>query len=330
MTAAAPSKMPGARYQDTPFMLYPSYLGGHNWHPMSYSPLTGLAYIPVLDIPAMYGQPEHFKYNPGVSNVGTNSIVGGLPDDQAERDAIGALVKGRLLAWDPVKQQEAWHVEYRGPWNGGTLATAGNLVFQGTADGQLVAYRADTGEQLWAFATQTGVVAPPVTYAIDGEQYLSVNVGWGGAFALVFGEYVQADSLPNVSRILTFKLGGKASLPPVSWRPAVVFNPPELKATPETLALGFATYQDVCMGCHGLNAVSGLLIPDLRGSGYLWDEKAWEAVVLGGQLKDRGMASFADNISAEQAQAIRAYVIQQAQRGQALRAAASENPAGGA
>jgi quinohemoprotein ethanol dehydrogenase len=327
MKTGRPVEVPEARYKDAPFMVYPSYLGGHNWHPMSYSPQTGLVYIPVLDIPAMYGQPAHFKYNPGVANTGADGLVGALPDDQAERNAVGALLKGRLLAWDPVKQQEAWHVEHKGPWNGGTLATAGNLVFQGTADGKLVAYRADSGTQLWDFATQTGVVAPPIAYEIDGEQYVSVNVGWGGAFALVFGEYVQAESLPNVSRVLTFKLGGKAALPTVSWKPAVAFNPPQLAASPETVALGFATYQDVCMGCHGLNAVSGRLIPDLRGSGYLWDEKAWEAVVRGGQLKERGMASFAVNISAEQSQAVRAYIIQQAHRGKALQSVAKgHNP----
>ncbi len=327
METGRPVEVPGARYKDTPFTLFPSYLGGHNWHPMSFSPKTGLVYIPVLDIPAVYAQPENFKYNPGVSNTGTDGVLGSLPDGQAERDAIGALVKGRLLAWDPVKQQEAWRVEYQGPWNGGTLATAGNLVFQGTADGKFVAYRANNGDKLWDFATQTGVVAPPISYEIDGEQYISVNVGWGGAFALVFGEYVQAESLPNVSRVLTFKLGAKAELPPVTWNPAVVFNPPELTASPETIELGFVTYQDVCMGCHGLNAVSGLIIPDLRGSAYLWDDKGWEAVVRGGQLKDRGMASFADNINVEQAQAIRSYVIQQAQRGQALQKKAAEETA---
>jgi quinohemoprotein ethanol dehydrogenase len=319
ITTGRPVEVAEARYENAPFLLYPSYLGGHNWHPMSYSPQTKLAYIPVLDIPSVYAQPEHFKYNPGVHNVGINGVLSGLPDNQAERDAIGAMVKGRLLAWDPVKQQEAWRVEYNGPWNGGTLATAGNLVFQGTANGTLEAYRADTGAKLWAFATQTGVVAPPVSFEVDGEQYISVNVGWGGAFALVFGEYVQAQSLPNVSRVLTFKLGGKASLPEVTWRPTVVFNPPAQTANEETNSLGLATYQDVCMGCHGLNAVSGLLIPDLRGSAYLWDEKGWESVVRGGQLKDKGMASFADNITAEQAQAVRAYVIQQSHRAQALR-----------
>ena len=323
METGRPVEVPEARYTDVPFMLYPSYLGGHNWHPMSYSPATGLVYIPVLDIPAVYGQPENFQYNPGVANTGTDSVVGGLPDDQAERDAIGALVQGRLLAWDPVQQTEAWRVEHKGSWNGGVLSTAGNLVFQGTADGNLVAYRADTGEQLWDFSTQTGVVAPPITYEIDGEQYISINVGWGGAFALVFGEYVQAESLPNVSRVLTFKRGGKATLPAVPWTPTVVFNPPELKASDATLQLGHQTYQDVCMGCHGLNAVSGLLIPDLRGSAYLWDETGWEDVVRGGKLKDLGMASFANNITAKQSEAVRAYVIQQAQRAQALQKAAA-------
>tara|TARA_R110002110_G_C13469795_1_gene720093 strand:- start:1259 stop:3421 length:2163 start_codon:yes stop_codon:yes gene_type:complete len=325
METGRPVEVAGARYKDEPFFNYPSYLGGHNWHPMSYSPLTGLVYIPVLDIPAVYAQPANFKYNPGVSNLGTDGILTGLPDDQAERDAVGALVKGRLLAWDPVKQREAWRVEHKGPWNGGTLATAGNLVFQGTADGKLVAFRADNGAQLWDFATQTGVVAPPITYTVDGEQYLSVNVGWGGAFALVFGEYVQNESMPNVSRILTFKLGADGSLPPVDWKPTVMFNPPPQTADNATLERGHATYQEVCLGCHGLNAVSGLLIPDLRGSAYLWDAASWDEVLLQGKLRDRGMASFADNLTPQQSQDIRAYVIQQAHRGQKLLQQRSEN-----
>jgi PQQ-dependent dehydrogenase (methanol/ethanol family) len=323
MTTGRPVEIPAARYRDEPYLVFPSYLGGHNWHPMSYSPQTGLVYIPVLDFPANYGKVDDFEYRPGVANLGTDGIVGGLPDAQAERDAIGALIKGRLLAWDPATQKEAWRVEHKGPWNGGALSTAGNLVFQGTADGNLVAYRADSGEKLWEFPTQTGVVAPPITYEIDGEQYVSVNVGWGGAFALVFGEYVQAESLPNVSRVLTFKLGAKGTLPEVDWQPTVAFNPPPLEADADTLARGHLLYQDICMGCHGLNAVSGLLIPDLRGSGFLWDQAAWDKVVREGVLKDRGMAAFREHVNARDSQAIRAYVIQQAHRGSALSAAAS-------
>jgi len=209
-------------------------------------------------------------------------------------------------------------VEHPGSWNGGTLSTAGNLVFQGTADGKFVAFRADNGERLWDFSAQTGIVAPAITYAIDGEQYVSVNAGWGGAFALVFGEFVQAESLPNVSRVLTFKLGANKQLPNVDWRPTVAFNPPQQTASEEVLREGFAQYQDTCMGCHGLNAVSGLLVPDLRGSGYLHNADAWDGVVLGGALRARGMPAANKLIDEKQSAAIRAYVIQQAWRGKAL------------
>lgn len=313
-----PVEVPEARYLDEPYLVFPSYLGGHNWHSMSYHPATGLVYIPVLDFPANYGQPDTFIYNPGTANTGADGITGSLPDAQAERDAMRPLIKGRLVAWDPVAQKEAWRVEHKGPWNGGVLSTAGNLVFQGTANGTFEAYSADNGDALWSFPTQTGVVAAPISYEIDGEQYVSINVGWGGAFALVFGEFVQSASMPNVSRVLTFKLGAEQALPEQDWEPTVTFNPPALNATDRTLHEGFATYQDICMGCHGLNAVSGLLIPDLRGSAYLWDKDGWEAVVRGGKLRDRGMAAFGDNISAAQSEAVRAYVIQQSHRAKKL------------
>ena len=157
-----------------------------------------------MDFPAIYAQPENYSYRPAGANLGTDGIIGSLPDAQSERDALRAMMRGRLLAWNPSTNAEAWRVEYTGPWNGGTLSTGGGLVFQGTADSEFVAYKADSGDRLWSFPTQTGVVAAPMSYSIDGEQYISVNVGWGGAYALVFGEYVRAESMPNVSRVLTF------------------------------------------------------------------------------------------------------------------------------
>jgi PQQ-dependent dehydrogenase (methanol/ethanol family) len=318
MKTGRPVEVPGARYRDKPMVIVPSYLGGHNWHPMSYNPDTGLVYIPVLEFAANYGQPEDFSYRRTRMNTGTDGIIGSLPDDESERRAYGASVKGRLLAWDPRTNSEAWHVEHKGTWNGGTLSTAGGLVFQGTADGKFVAFRADDGQRLWDFPTQTGVVAPAMTYEIDGEQYVSVNVGWGGAFALVFGEFVQAESRPYVSRVLTFKLGAKGQLPAVDWQPSVTFDPPELKADEEELRQGFALYQDICMACHGLNAVSGLMVPDLRGSGYLHQPEAWREVVLEGALKVRGMPAHREVLNDQEVEAIRAYVIQQAWRGKEL------------
>ena len=316
METGRPVEVPGARYKDgTVAMVFPSYLGGHNWHPMSYNPETGLVYIPVLDFPAAYASAPEFKYRPDGANLGTDGIIGGLPDAQAERNAMRPLIRGRLLAWDPKTQSEAWRVEHQGPWNGGTLTTAGDLVFQGTADAKFVAYRADNGKELWDFPTQTGIVAAPMTYELDGQQYVSVNVGWGGAFALVFGEFVQAESVPNVSRVLTFKLGAKGKLPPVAWKPRVEFSPPEETADPRTIAAGHRLYQDTCMGCHGLNAVSGLLVPDLRGSPYLHDQESWDTVVLEGIRASKGMPSAASVITPDESAAIRDYVIRQAWRG---------------
>lgn len=315
LNTGRPVEIPGARYEQEAALIFPSYLGGHNWHPMSYSRDTGLVYIPVLDMPAAYGNDAGFKYRPGTTNTGTDGIVGSLPDSASERAAMSALMKGRLLAWNPQTQKEAWRVEHKGPWNGGVLTTAGGLLFQGTASGTFVAYRADNGTPLWNFGTQTGVVAAPTSYEIDGEQYVSVNVGWGGAFALVFGEFVQAESMPNISRVLTFKLGAKNELPEVDWQPTVTFNPPELTANEKELERGFRLYQDTCMGCHGLNAVSGLLVPDLRGSGFLQDAKAWQTVVWDGVLANRGMPGMSDIFNRpEEVELIRQYVIQQAWR----------------
>jgi len=321
-----PVEVPAARYYDKePALVFPSYLGGHNWHPMSYSRDTGLVYIPVLDIPAAYGNDLDFEYKPGAMHLGIDTIVASLPDDQAERDGLRALLGGRLVAWNPLTQTEVWRVEHSGPWNGGVLSTAGNLVFEGTAAGTLEAYSADSGTRLWSFPTQTGVVAPPIAYAIDGEQYLSVNAGWGGAYALVFGEYVQAESMPNVSRVLTFKLGATGSLPELEWKRVVEFDPPELTAGAEEIAQGFAAYQDTCLGCHGLNAVSGLLVPDLRASPLLHDGEAWDSVVLDGARGSLGMPPFGSLLSEAESQAIRAYVIQQAWRGLKVRRAAEAN-----
>ncbi len=323
-----PVEVEGARYPEKPAMIFPSYLGGHNWHPMSFSPDTGLTYIPVLDFPAIYAQPENYSYRSAGANLGTDGIIGSLPDAQSERDALRAMMRGRLLAWNPSTNSEAWRVEYTGPWNGGTLSTGGGLVFQGTADSEFVAYKADSGDRLWSFPTQTGVVAAPMSYSIDDEQYISVNVGWGGAYALVFGEYVRAESMPNVSRVLTFKLDSSGQLPPVEWEQKVYFNPPKLEADPETIRRGYGQYMDNCNGCHGLNAVSGLLVADLRGSGYLHDAEAWNSVVIDGALSSKGMASFSELLSREESNDIRAYVIQQAWRGKRVQEERNLSPGG--
>ncbi len=306
-----PVETEGSRYDDKPVFTLPSPLGAHNWHPMSYSPLTGLVYIPVQEMPWVYGQAENFEYQPGFWNTGTEMVLAALPDDPENRKAVLAMTRGHIAAWDPVAQREVWRVQHPGIWNGGLLSTAGNLVFQGNANGEFAAYRADNGDKLWSMPVQTGVVAAPVTYLAGDQQYVTVMAGWGGVAALAGGEIAARAGVRNVSRVLTFRLGGEAQLPPLPKLERLVPELPEMTADAATLEKGGRLYAARCGVCHGDGVVSGGVLPDLR---YLDREghDAWQAIVLGGLHKERGMVSFAQVLSAEDSSAIQAFVLSRA------------------
>ena len=215
-----------ARYAGAdPAPIVPGPVGAHSWQPMSFSPITGLAYIPVNDAGFKYKLADSFLAKKLAPNYGIDVVAAGMPQDPKVKKMILGTVKGQLVAWDPVQQKAAWTIERPGPWNGGTLATAGNLVLEGTARGNFEAYRADTGAALWSFPGQTGVMAGPVTYEVGGQQYVAVLAGWGGVFPLAAGEVSFASGrVRNVSRMLVFKLGGKASLPPLAGLRAAAVN----------------------------------------------------------------------------------------------------------
>ncbi len=310
MKTGRPIESDMARYPrvDSP-PIVPGPLGAHNWQPMSYSPLTGLTYIPVNDVGFNYKSPEEFEFKNLALNLGLDMVATGMPQDPTIKKAILDSVKGKLVAWDPVQQKQAWAVERPGPWNGGTLATAGNLVFEGTAAGRFEAYRADTGEKVWSFDAQTGVMAGPVTYTVNGEQYVAVLAGWGGVFPLVTGEVsFKSGRVRNVSRMLTFKLDRKASLPPLPPFEEPVLNPPASTASAAAIHHGEAVYQRFCSGCHGDVAVSGGVLPDLRYSTTLANER-WFKIVRDGAYQSLGMVPFGKEVSQQDAADIRAYVI---------------------
>ena len=215
-----------------------------------------------------------------------------------------------------MAQKARWSVEHEGPWNGGLLATGGGLVFQGTAGSEFNAYDAGSGRKLWSFAAETGVVAPPITYTVNGEQYVAVLAGWGGAYALsVDGDIIKRKApVRNVSRLLVFKLGGTAKLPPPPALVELPLDPPLSTAKPELIALGQAKYGRYCAVCHAPGAVGSTVLPDLRRAGSLESAQAWNAVVEGGALKDNGMASFKGSLSKDEIEAIRAYVVTEAER----------------
>ena len=299
-----------ARYHGRkPALIVPGPVGAHSWQPMSYSPLTGLVYIPVNDVGFQYKSAEDFQPAKLGPNYGIDVVAAGMPQDPKIKQAILDSVQGKLVAWEPRQQKPAWVLKRPGPWNGGTLATAGNLVFEGTAGGNFEAYRADTGAKLWSFAAQTGVMAGPVTYTVNGQQYVAVLAGWGGVFPLAAGEVsFKSGRVRNISRLLAFKIGGAASLPPLEPPSEPQSSPLPNRATAAATRRGEQLFQRYCAECHGDVAVSGGILPDLRYSSTL-ETNEWFSDVLDGMLRAEGMVSFASELSRDDAAAIRSYVI---------------------
>ena len=310
MKTGRPVETPIARYPGTdPAPVVPGPLGAHSWQPMSFDPLTGLVYIPVNDVGFKYKSPNHFELKSLAPNYGVDVVAAGMPQDPKIKAAILGTVKGKLVAWDPLQQKQAWAIERDAPWNGGVLSTAGNLVFEGTADGAFEAYRADNGQKLWTFTAETGVMAGPVAYEVNGEQYIAVLSGWGGVFPLATGEIaLKLSKPPNLGRMLAFKIGGKDALPAVQPPERPALNPPPSTASAASIKSGEALYQRYCAECHGDVAVSGGVLPDLRYSSALAND-GWFHIVLDGLLQPHGMVSFKKELSRGNAAAIRAYVI---------------------
>ena len=303
-----------AKYWKTnqPVVVAPAWIGGHNWHPMSFSQQTGLVYLPTQETAFPYLAEDDQTPSKLAVNLGVDTRVAAFPDDPNVIDQIKKATTGSLTAWDPVQQKKVWQYDYPGAWNGGVLSTAGGLVFQGSAAGFLNAFDATTGDKLWEYAVQTGVVAPPMSYEIDGEQFITVSAGWGGIFPLMtgpVGRHSAGDDPVNRSRLLTFKLGGSASLPPAKSTTLALTDLSDVTLDQAEVTKGFDTYDRYCTNCHGAGAIGGGIIADLRFSPTLADARTWEEIVIGGAMSASGMASFASDLTSKDAESLRSYVI---------------------
>ena len=281
---------PSGDYEKGLALVKPTAFGGHNWQPMSYSPDTGLVYIPAHEIQGAYALDPRFSFRPGRWNTAAdNSVFATLTAD---------IANGKLVAWDPVHQRAAWIHPYDLPWNGGTLATAGNLVFQGTADGRFLAFSADEGRVLWEAHAGTGIVAAPITWSQDGVQYVTVVAGWGGAFALAGGPAAEGASAGGTGRVHTYALFDQ----PIT----VDLVQQALDARDPSTVEGDDLYHAWCARCHGASAVSAGVISDLRkafkrvGQGFV-------PIVANG-LPGQGMPAFGDVLSPEEIQQIGAFL----------------------
>ena len=304
-----PKVNPGAYLTETPELMTPNWMAAHSWNPMSYSPKTGLVYFPAQEqwnVQARVADKD-FKWVPFRSNTGIS-----YTSQPERRKALQVIAdsreKGYLLAWDPVNQREAFRVPYPYPGSGGVLTTAGNLLVQGTINRTLAIYGADDGRKLWEMPTQSVPIAGPMTYTVEGVQYIAVNVGWGGS--PVHGLAVEPTPVRfGPGRLMVFRLGAHGvALPPMP-PPSDVPPPPPLRATEAQVRQGQKLYGETCSRCHGENAIGGL--KDLR---FMARETRAEfnAIVLDGIRKDKGMIGFRDLLSEDDAAAINAYLVARA------------------
>ncbi|MEC7157312.1 MAG: PQQ-dependent dehydrogenase, methanol/ethanol family [Pseudomonadota bacterium] len=289
--------------------IWPSPYGAHNWQPMSYSKKTGYIYIPVQTIPAYFSGQKEVSYKVNRWNTGVNLNESRSPASWvAAKASLDALVYGELVAWDPIKQERAWTVRHPKPSNGGTLSTAGDLVFQGTWDGAFAAYDALSGDQLWQYQSDSAILAGPITYELDGEQYVAVTQGSGGVVMLTIGEEIRKNFV-NQNRLLVFKRGD--------------FNLERLTANNTMASLesvkfehdldiarvknGEYLYHNNCASCHGLDAKSNYVVPDLR---YMSEETHdnFATIVLGGSLTHKGMIGFYETLSLDDVGMIHDYL----------------------
>ncbi|MEQ1866092.1 MAG: PQQ-dependent dehydrogenase, methanol/ethanol family [Micropepsaceae bacterium] len=305
-----PIEDPATNYRDAPKMVQPSPHGGHNWQPMAYNPQTKLVYIPVQLTPFLFPFDKKREVKPGVWNTGLDlAAIASITMAGLLKGQPLPPVEGYAIAWDPISQKEVWRAKHPTFWNGGMLTTAGNLVFQGSGDGMFTAWKADSGEEVWKIDAKTGIIAPPVTYQVDGEQYVVVLAGWGGA--LVGGSPEPANAINkygNNGKIFAFKLGGQKTIEAQEIPHEPMAKPPEEKLNRALVAKGDATYHRYCAVCHGFFAMSAGVVPDLRHS--IPDVFArYKEIVLDGERKDTGMASFADQLKEDDVAAIRAYIL---------------------
>ncbi|MBI4888918.1 MAG: PQQ-dependent dehydrogenase, methanol/ethanol family, partial [Acidobacteria bacterium] len=259
MKTGRPVETAEARFYRTgkPFLSLQNPNGAHTWHPMSFSPQTGLVYLPVHRGNYTFAHDDAFTPSPLTTNLGVRRA--GAPAGPGARAAATqttqatlATVGGRLIAWDPVSQREVWRVDREGAANGGVLSTAGGLVFQGTGTGEFMALDARSGAERWSAPTQTGVIAAPISYLAGGVQYVAITVGTGGSWAMSGARAnAKGNGLPNISRLLVFALGRSEALPPVAPRPSRPLAPPPATAAPSTVARGEAQYRIYCGRCHG-------------------------------------------------------------------------------
>jgi quinohemoprotein ethanol dehydrogenase len=310
-----PYENPGVRFENGSTSVV-SAVGVRQWAPMAFNPVNGLAYLTVGDGGRAFKtdpnyEPKPFLRASGFAQVGFPAVGPPAAQNSGPRPAPPASrgAPGGLMAWNPVTQQEVWRVPYHSSAWGGVLTTAGSLVFEATGAPELNAFDALTGKKLWSFPIQASAQGGPISYEIDGEQYIAIETGNGGDAYLLGGPDKPA---PNKGRVLVFKLGATAALPTLPESVPPFPPPPVINAGNEMLQRGGQLYNGYCGACHGFGAMSTRVLPDLRRSAMIQSADALQSIVLKGELAQEGMPNLGSALSPEDLEAIRAYIASRA------------------
>jgi len=335
-----PVEVPGARYPDGGrFVMWPGPVGAHSWLPMAYSPKSKLAYVPVIEMATRYHDagidPRTWQRSPH------RGVDGGAHVDFLAAAADPLNGTSSLLAWNPATQKPAWKLPTPGFWNGGVMATGGDLVFQGRIDRRFDAYEAGSGRLLWSFNAEAPVIAPPITYTAHGRQYVTVLTGMatsGAGFGPML-ERFHIDYRTQARRVLTFALDARGTLPPSPDVPVRAVEDPGFVPDPVRAARADDRFGRSCGICHGVNAVAAGGAPDLRASAIPLDARAFAAVVRDGALVPRGMPRYEEFTDEQlgdlafyirtQAAGLRARTVPGDRRGDAAAAAQRSRAIGG-
>ena len=312
METGKPVEAEFSRYQHENAWISPNYMGGHNWQPMAYNPDTRLVYIPSRENAALYGHDKNWSYQEEGIFVNNDWNLGtGYDPDKSIREDVNApehLPQGMLIAWDPVDNEVKWRVNQAYRWNAGVLTTAGGLVFQGNAEGEFIAYHAETGKKLWEASVGSGVIAPPVTYLVDGKQYLSIAVGWGGAGGL--DSKITKNVYPGI--IYTYAIGGSSPSPERPELPEKVLIKGEVTANAATLKLGENLFIQNCSLCHGVLGAGGGALPDLAFSSARIHENF--KYIVQGSFLSMGMPSFKEKLTEDEINLIQQHIFATAEK----------------
>ena len=322
---------PAADYGRSPKLVFPSEAGAHNWQPMAFDADRGLTFIPVIESGNVLLETSDRRAGVVEGQFTTPAFVPEAYDPAAMLRLYGPLPplarlargintdtasRGYLRAWNVAQHRTVWEVQTATSWDGGVLATAGGLVMQGDANGNFNAYSADTGERLASIAVGSSMMAAPITYRVNGTQYIAVIAGYGGGGVITGAPLDPASAAyryGNDGRVIVLKIGGPPPPLPPLMTDQPLPKPPARPADTAQIDAGEVLYNRFCSRCHVFGR--GIL-PDLRRM-QPGTHAIFNTIVLGGAYAPKGMGRFDDVLTPIDAEALHSYLIDQAWRMQA-------------